>query len=308
MNEIIVNSERSYSVVLDTDFTKEVIAAANGRDRIAIIHSDSMKAHIPTFTGIDAEFFYFGVPDGEAGKSFTTVQRLWDWLGAAGFTRSDLIIGIGGGAVTDLSGFVAATWLRGLDWIAIPTTVAGMVDAAIGGKTGINSDYGKNLIGSFHSPSRVIIDLHWLESLTDRDFSAGLAEVIKCGFIADPRILTLLTSHTYQEIRKSNEIVLELIERSVKVKADVVSGDFKESFAREILNYGHTFGHAVELDSQYSLRHGEAVAIGMAYVAHLAHAAGILSQEVVELHLGICASVGFRPHISKIDGRNCCLP
>ena len=195
MNEIIVNSERSYSVVLDTDFTKEVIAAANGRERIAIIHSDSMKAHIPTFTGIDAEFFYFGIPDGEAGKSFTTVQRLWDWLGAAGFTRSDLIIGIGGGAVTDLSGFVAATWLRGLDWIAIPTTVAGMVDAAIGGKTGLNLDAGKNLIGAFHSPSAVLIDQTFLNSLSERDLKAGMAEVAKCGFIDDTEILDLIEAN-----------------------------------------------------------------------------------------------------------------
>jgi 3-dehydroquinate synthase len=231
------------------------------------------------------------VPDSEVAKSAKTLLQLWDWLGAAGFTRSDLIVGIGGGAITDLSGFAAASWLRGIDWVAIPTTVAGMVDAAVGGKTGINSDYGKNLIGAFHSPKSVIVDLNWLETLSDRDFSAGLAEVVKCGFIRDVRILDLLNGKSVAEIRGDQALTTELIERSIRVKAAVVSVDYKESFDREILNYGHTFGHAVELDCKYSLRHGECVSIGMIYVAELAFSLGLISEKVLHLHRELLESL-----------------
>ena len=226
----------------------------------------------------------FEVPDGEDGKSITTLTNLWNWLGAAGFTRSDLIVGIGGGAVTDLAGYAAASWLRGMDWIAVPTSLAGMVDASVGGKTGINSDYGKNLIGAFHSPLAVLIDNDFLSTLSDRDFSAGMAEVIKCGFIADPDILRLAAAHSVPTLRESQADLSELIRRAVTVKAEVVSSDFKESFAREALNYGHTLGHAVEIYSKYQLRHGEAVSIGLVYAAELSAARGLISVDELALH------------------------
>jgi len=220
------------------------------------------------------------------------LAQAWNWLGAAGFTRADLIVGIGGGAVTDFAGYLAASWLRGMDWIAVPTTVAGMVDAAVGGKTGINSDYGKNLIGAFHSPIAVLIDPSWLQTLSDRDFASGLAEVVKCGFIADGEILKLMGSKSLADIRASRELTVELIDRSVAVKARVVSGDFKESFNREILNYGHTFGHAVELLSKYSLRHGECVSIGMAFIAYLSESLSLISPELSKLHIETLSRLG----------------
>jgi 3-dehydroquinate synthase len=167
-----------------------------------------------------------------------------------------------------------------------------MVDAAVGGKTGINSDYGKNLIGAFHSPISVLIDVTWLTTLSDRDFAAGLAEVIKSGFIADAKILDLIDGKNLSDIRTSREVTVELIERSVAVKARVVSGDFKESFDREILNYGHTFGHAVELLSRYTLRHGECVSIGMAFIANLAEQLEIISPALRDSHLRLLAGVG----------------
>jgi 3-dehydroquinate synthase len=200
-------------------------------------------------------------------------------------------VGIGGGATTDIAGFAAATWLRGVSWIAVPTSIAGAVDAAIGGKTGMNSDYGKNLIGAFHSPSQVIIDLSWFESLSDRDFAAGLAEVIKCGFIKDSRILEICEASDLAAIRKDRALLAELIQRSVQIKADVVSVDFKDSFEREILNYGHTFGHAVERDCHYSLRHGECVAIGMVYVAELAKLHGSIDEPLVRRHIDLAAKI-----------------
>ena len=291
MITIDIKAERQYQVRIGADFKDEIRDVAKGRERIAFIFSEKMKDQVKNLEVGDAEPFYFAVPDSEIAKSTKTLLQLWDWLGAAGFTRSDLIVGIGGGAITDLSGFAAASWLRGIDWVAIPTTVAGMVDAAVGGKTGINSEYGKNLIGAFHSPQRVIVDLKWLETLSDRDFSAGLAEVVKCGFIRDTKILDILKGKSLAEIRADKPLTTELIERSIRVKGDVVSGDYKESFDREILNYGHTFGHAVELDSKYSLRHGECVSIGMIYVAELAYSLDLIPESTLLLHRELLGSL-----------------
>ena len=292
MKIVSVRAEREYDVCIDVNYREELLSLSRTRDKVAVIFSENMKEQVNGFALGDAEVFYFPVSDSEAAKSTQTLLQLWDWLGAAGFTRSDLIVGIGGGAITDLAGFAAATWLRGIDWIAVPTTVAGMVDAAVGGKTGINSEYGKNLIGTFNSPQTVLIDTSWLTTLSDRDFAAGLAEVVKCGFIKDVEILNLLKGKELSEIRKDIALTTELIERSVKVKGSVVSLDFKESFDREILNYGHTFGHAVELDAKYSLRHGECVSIGMIFVAELSFALGLISEEILTSHKDILMNLG----------------
>jgi 3-dehydroquinate synthase len=292
MSEIKVSAERDYTVELSNSWRDSLTENVQGRARVALIVSEPLASRIQGLDLGSAEVFSFAIPDGEAGKSSSTLIKIWDWLGAAGFTRSDLIVGIGGGAVTDFAGFAAASWLRGLDWIAVPTTVVGAVDAAIGGKTAINSDYGKNLIGAFHSPIKVIIDLDWFSTLTDRDFAAGLAEVVKCGFIADGKILDLMRGTSVSEIRRDLALVQELVERSVKVKSEVVSQDFKESFAREALNYGHTLGHAVELDCGYSLRHGECVAIGMAFMANLQFDLGLISRELATDHLQILEGLG----------------
>ena len=300
MKLVTVRAEREYQVRIGINFRQELLTLASTRDKVAIIFSESMKDQIGTLNLGDSEIFYFPVPDSEAAKTTQTLLKVWDWLGAAGFTRSDLIVGIGGGAITDLAGFAAATWLRGIDWIAVPTTVAGMVDAAVGGKTGINSEYGKNLIGAFNSPQSVLVDTDWLLTLSDRDFAAGLAEVVKCGFIKDVEILNLLKGKELSEIRGNLALTTELIERSVSVKGAVVSVDFKESFDREILNYGHTFGHAVELDAKYSLRHGECVSIGMIFVAELSLALGLISEEILTLHKEILMNLGL-PTTYKSD-------
>jgi 3-dehydroquinate synthase len=260
-----------------------------------------MKDVIGILEAGDCEFVYCIIPDGEEGKSPEVLLKLWNWLAAAGFTRTDLVVGIGGGAITDIAGFAAATYLRGIGWIAVPTSVAGAVDAAIGGKTGANLDYGKNLVGSFHSPRTVLIDCSWFATLSDRDFAAGLAEVIKCGFIRDGQILNLLQNKTLHQVRSDENLVLELIKRAVQVKADVVGGDFKESFDREILNYGHTFGHAVEKHAKYSLRHGECVAIGMAFMAHLQSDLGLITDEVRDLHLSLLTGLNLPVKYSSGD-------
>ena len=194
-------------------------------------------------------------------------------------------------AAIDVAGFVAATWLRGINWIAIPTTIAGMVDASVGGKTGINSEHGKNLVGAFHSPIAVLIDLSFIGSLSERDIAAGMAEVVKCGFIADSQILELLENKSLQNLTGDLDLISEIIYRAVSVKAKVVSEDFRESFLREILNYGHTLGHAIEKHSNYSLRHGEAISIGMCFVAELAKDKLGLAESVVNLHYKILESL-----------------
>lgn len=287
MNKVKVTAERSYEVLIGAAWKSELAHALKGRTRAAIIVSESMQAGLGNLESTDTEIFTFTIADGEAGKSTTTLMQVWNWLGAAGFTRNDLIVAIGGGATTDFAGFAAASWLRGIDWVAIPTTVAGMVDAAIGGKTAINSDYGKNLIGAFHSPISVIIDFEWLATLSDRDFAAGLAEVVKAGFIADGAILDLVRGKDLATLRKDQKVIAELITRAVAVKAEVVSSDFKENFAREALNYGHTLGHAIELESKFSLRHGECVAIGMAFMSQLQLALGLITSELAQEHLDI---------------------
>jgi 3-dehydroquinate synthase len=292
MNTISITADRDYEVVIDIDWHKAIEPYLANRGQVAVIVSEAMRDHIVNLPVTDARIHVFTVPDSEAGKSFTTYQKVLDWLGAAGFTRNDLIVAIGGGAVSDLSGFVASSWLRGIDWVAVPTTLAAMVDAAIGGKTGINSEYGKNLIGSFYSPIAVLIDLSWLNTLSDRDFAAGLAEVIKCGFIVDTEIVELLKDRNLSQVRSDRALTLELITRSIAVKAKVVSGDFKESFDREILNYGHTLGHAIELHSKYTLRHGECVSIGLVFAANLANQFGILADQSTDLHKKILSNLG----------------
>ena len=302
MSDVIsVTAEQKYDVLIGCNWRDELSARASNRTRCAIVTTESMKDVIGILEAGDCEFVYCIIPDGEEGKSPEVLLKLWNWLAAAGFTRTDLVVGIGGGAITDIAGFAAATYLRGIGWIAVPTSVAGAVDAAIGGKTGANLDYGKNLVGSFHSPRTVLIDCSWFATLSDRDFAAGLAEVIKCGFIRDGQILNLLQNKTLHQVRSDENLVLELIKRAVQVKAEVVGGDFKESFDREILNYGHTFGHAVEKHAKYSLRHGECVAIGMAFMAHLQSDLGLITDEVRDLHLSLLTGLNLPVTYSSGD-------
>jgi 3-dehydroquinate synthase len=212
-------------------------------------------------------------------------------MGQADFHRNDAVIGIGGGSTTDLAGFVAATWLRGVRSILIPTTLLGMVDAAIGGKTGVNTAEGKNLVGVFHLPHKVIIDLDTLGSLPRNELVAGMAEVVKYGFIADPYILEAIESDP-AAIDSSSDLFADLISRSVSIKERITTEDFRESGEREILNYGHTLGHAIELVERYKWRHGAAISIGMVFAAELALLSGQLSEKVVERHRSIFTQLG----------------
>lgn len=302
MAEIHVSAERDYTVRITGDWRGDLSPIINKRSRVAIIFPATFVSDLPTFNLANTEVSLIPVPDGEAGKSARVVDHIWNELARNNFTRSDLIVAIGGGTITDLAGFAAASWLRGIDWVAVPTTLAGMVDASVGGKTGINSPYGKNLIGAFHSPISVLIDPSWLRTLGDRDFAAGLAEVVKCGFIDDKEILNLLEGKSIKEVRSNPGLVSNLIERSITTKAKVVSTDFKESELREILNYGHTFGHAIERVSDYSIRHGEAVSIGMVFVAELAHAQELIDEALVLRHRAVLADLGLPTSLKSVAG------
>ena len=274
MKIIKVKGEHRYEVKIGVNWTSEIKSISNIHKKTLILAPKSIASKYRLKESSSIKVFI--TPEGENQKSLNVLDKVWSKCAAEGIARADAIIGIGGGATTDLAGFAASSWLRGITWYAFPTSLAGMVDAAIGGKTGINARSGKNLIGSFYSPAGVFIDLAFLNTLPKRDISAGMAEVIKCGFIADYKILNLAQDDEldYQQ----------LISRSIKVKADVVSKDFKESKLREILNYGHTLGHAIEKNSGYKLRHGEAVSIGMVFAAELSRQLAGLADDAVLLH------------------------
>jgi 3-dehydroquinate synthase len=264
--------------------------------RIAIIHPEALAgtgdAIREDLAAEGYEVIAIQVPNAEEAKTAEVAAYCWKALGQSGFTRTDVVIGVGGGATTDLAGFVAATWLRGVRWISVPTTVLGMVDAAVGGKTGINTAEGKNLVGAFHPPVGVLCDLAALDSLPVHDYVSGMAEVIKTGFIADPVILDLIESDPAGARTPEGPHTAELIERSIRVKADVVSGDLKEAGRREILNYGHTLAHAIEKNERYKWRHGAAVSVGLVFAAELGRLAGRLDDATADRHSAILESVG----------------
>lgn len=231
------------------------------------------------------------VPDAEAAKTIEVAAGLWGLLGREAFTRTDVVVAVGGGTITDLAGWVAAAWLRGVPFVNVPTTVLAMVDAAVGGKTGINTAEGKNLVGAFYEPLGVVCDIDVLATLPERDVIAGMAEVVKAGFIADPRILELVQDDP-GSARGVGRHTVELIERAVTMKARVVAEDLREAGLREILNYGHTLGHAIEQHSGYTMRHGEAVAIGMVYAAELAYRSGLIDSALRQRHRDVLTLVG----------------
>lgn len=277
--------------------------------RVAIISPESLEHLVEPLgdllEGLDV--IVLQIPDGEEAKNWEVAAACWEALGEEGFTRSDAIVTLGGGATTDLGGFVAATWLRGVAVVHVPTTVLAMVDAAVGGKTGINTPAGKNLVGSFHEPAGVLCDLALLAGLPREELVAGLGEVVKCGFIADPQILELVETNDPASLTADSPVLRELIERAIQVKADVVADDLKETGGRdghpgrEVLNYGHTLAHAIEKATDYSIRHGEAVSIGCVYVAELAHRAGTVSAELVERHRSAFGRVGLPTTWSGAD-------
>jgi 3-dehydroquinate synthase len=297
-----VESGSPYDVVIGRGLLDELVlaAAATGAAKVALIHPPPLAATAEVIrealagAGLDAHLLQ--VPDAEEAKNLTVLGFCWNVFGQIGLDRRDVVIGLGGGSVTDVAGFAAATWMRGVKVVQVPTTLLGMVDAAVGGKTGINTAEGKNLVGAFHEPAAVLCDLDALLTLPHDDLVAGLAEVVKVGFTSDPRILELVRADPAQAADPRSPVLRELIERAIRVKAGVVSLDLRESqpggLGREVLNYGHTFGHAVEQVEHYRWRHGHAVSVGLVFVAALAREAGRLDAADAAAHGEILRALG----------------
>jgi 3-dehydroquinate synthase len=306
-----VGGAAPYDVVVGHDTVLDEVPAMIGDrvERVAVVYPQSLPgpaSRVLDRLG-DRSVLRLELPDGEAAKTGAVAQHCWDRLGEAGFTRSDAVVTVGGGATTDLGGFVAATWLRGVPVVHVPTTLLAMVDAAVGGKTGMNTPAGKNLVGSFHEPAGVVCDLDLLGTLPGPELVAGLGEVVKCGFIADPAILTLVERGGADAVQALDEDLRELVERAIAVKIAVVVADLRETGGadghpgREVLNYGHTLAHALERATDYRMRHGEAVALGMVYVAELARLAGRLDDRTAARHAEVLSAVGLPTTVAGLD-------
>jgi len=302
---IEVSGTDGYSIVVGRGLLDNVVAAVGSKaTKVLVVHQTALTASAEllreALVSAGYEAILAGVPDGEDAKRIEVASWCWQLLGQSDFTRTDVVIGFGGGAATDLAGFVAATWLRGVSVMHVPTTLLGMVDASIGGKTGINTTEGKNLVGSFYAPKAVFCDLDTLKTLPRNELLAGFGEVIKYGFIREPRILDLIESDLASATDVDSDTFLEIIAACISIKAEVVASDFKEQGLREILNYGHTLGHAIELAERYTWRHGAAISVGMVFAAELARLNGRLSDEAVERHRSIFKLLGL-PTSYKAD-------
>ncbi|MGV9746414.1 3-dehydroquinate synthase [Rhodococcus zopfii] len=291
-----VQTAQPYPVTIGRGLLGDIVDTLTGTRTVAIFHQPPLEAtaealrEVLAEKGIDAH--RVEIPDAEDGKDLAVAGFCWEVLGRIGLTRSDAVVSLGGGAATDLAGFVAGTWMRGVRIFHIPTTLLAMVDAAVGGKTGINTEAGKNLVGVFHEPSAVFVDLATLETVPRNEIIAGMAEVIKTGFIADPAILDLIEADPQAALDPTGTVLPELIRRSIEVKAKVVAADLRESSLREILNYGHTLGHAIERRERYRWRHGAAVSVGLVFAAELGRLAGRLDDATADRHRSILESVG----------------
>ena len=297
VTRITVAGERPYEVVVGHGIVGELPALVGEQAQtVVLIHAEGLESLArPAREALSAAGYSVHaepVPPGEAAKDVGVAAALWSRLAAHRISRSDVIIGLGGGAVTDLAGFVAATWLRGVRAVLVPTTLLAIVDAAIGGKTGINIAAGKNLVGAFHPPAGVLADLDALGTLPRREYVSGLAEVIKAGFIADPAILGLVEQDPAGAAAPGGPHERELVERAIAMKAAVVAADLREAGQREMLNYGHTLGHAIERSEDYAIPHGEAVALGMMFAAAVGRLAGRLDQATAARHGEILGAVG----------------
>ena len=309
---VSVAGERPYDVLIGHGILAELPRIVQetpgaGRGGVTIIHAkalaDRARAAEAALINEGLRVLSIEVPDGEAAKKARVLEYLWDRLGSFRLGRDGLVVGLGGGATTDLAGLAAATWLRGVPVVQVPTTLLAMVDAAVGGKTGIDTPAGKNLVGAFHPPAAVIADLEMLSTLPAAELRAGLGEVIKCGLIADSVILDRVLADPADCLTWDSPVLADLVARSIAVKAAVVGEDLTESGLREVLNYGHTYAHAIEKVTGYSWRHGEAVAVGCVFAAEIAHRNGNLSRDALALHRQSLEAVGLPTRFPEGEGR-----
>jgi 3-dehydroquinate synthase len=293
---ISVGGSVSYDITVGRGILADIGAVLPAESRkVLIVHPPTLRDRADALReslSADRQVLLAEIPDAEAGKRIEVAAFCWQVMGQSDFTRTDVVVGLGGGAVTDLAGFVAATWLRGVAVVLAPSSVLGMVDAAVGGKTGVNTAEGKNLVGAFWAPHAVVCDLDLLDTLSPNERVAGFAEVVKAGFIWAPEILDIIEADPEKAVDPQTSEFRRCIELAIEMKARVVGEDFREAGLREILNYGHTLGHAIEHAERYQWRHGAAISIGMVFAAELSRLAGRLSDEAVERHRAILGSLG----------------
>ena len=269
--------DRSYSVVVGRGVLAEVSAMLPAKaQRVAVVTQVGIPdSYVPSFPGRSVSVHYIGA--GEEHKSLSTIENLCREFAQHGLTRSDVVVAVGGGMVTDVAGFAAASYHRGIPVVHVATSLLAMIDAAVGGKTGVNIPEGKNLVGAFWQPSGVVCDLNVLETLSEREMRCGLGEMAKYHFIVGENL---------------NEIPFdERVARCIQIKGDIVAADEREGGIRAFLNYGHTLAHALEIDTDFSIAHGEAVSIGVLYAAHVAHRMGRISDERVQQHYHVVHDV-----------------
>jgi 3-dehydroquinate synthase len=244
----------------------------------------------------------FAVPPGEMSKTLNTVSNIYDWLVDCRAERGDVVVAVGGGVITDMAGFVAATFLRGLSVVQVPTSLIAMTDAGVGGKTAVNHPKAKNLIGAFYQPRLVLADVQALTTLPERELTSGWAEIIKHGLVLDGELNAFLEKNAKKLVKLNPEATTEAVRRSVAVKARIVSEDEKEQGQRILLNYGHTIGHGLEAATDYGrFLHGEAVAVGMVGAAMISHELGLVSPEVVKQHRDIVKTFGLPISCCDVD-------
>jgi len=294
---IAVGGDQPYDVTIGRGILPRAAEALPPAARkVLVVHPPTLAAQAEGLRELlrdgGREVLLAEIPDAEQGKRVEVAAFCWQIMGQADFTRTDAVVGFGGGAVTDLAGFVAATWLRGVALVQIPTTVLAMVDAAVGGKTGINTAEGKNLVGAFWPPRAVLCDLDVLGTLPRNEAVAGFAEVVKAGFIWHPEILDLVEADVDAVVDPASEAFRRSLELAIDMKARVVGEDLREAGLREILNYGHTLGHAIEHAERYRWRHGAAVSVGMVFAAELSRLAGRLPDATVQRHRRILELLG----------------
>ncbi|MCY1706525.1 3-dehydroquinate synthase [Pannonibacter sp. SL95] len=305
--------DRSYDILIGRGLLAsagERIAALMPGGRLAIITDATVaRLHLSTLTAsLDAAgvgYTVMTVPPGEQTKCFAEYQRLCDEVLAARLERGDAVLAFGGGVVGDLAGFVAASVRRGMSFIQIPTTLLSQVDSSVGGKTGINSRHGKNLIGAFHQPDLVLADTALLDTLSEREFRAGYAEVVKYGLLGDAEFFAWLETN-WRDIVSGAPAREEAVARSCLAKAATVSADEREAGQRALLNLGHTFGHALESAVDYAnerLVHGEGVSIGMTLAHQFSARLGLIDDAVVDRVTAHLAEVGLPTRIGQIPGQ-----
>jgi 3-dehydroquinate synthase len=284
----------------------ELLPELPGAEAAAVVHTAPVAAHAERAAAALARRGLvprlLEVPAGEAAKRLSVVESIYQRLAAVPLHRADPVVAVGGGATTDAAGFAAATWLRGVPLVNLPTTVLGMVDAALGGKTGVDLAAGKNLVGAFHQPVAVVADTATLAGLEEAELRSGLAEVVKAGLVGDPDLVDACLAGGGRAGAGDLAALTPLVEAAVRVKAAVVAADEREAGLRAVLNYGHTLGHALERLAGYGrLRHGEAVALGMVFAARVAEATGLAAAGLADGHVRVLGALGLPTSGVELD-------